>query len=253
MPNGLRVRGLGELHGKRSRRQRLALFVGAAAVFAAVNGPAFGQVTCAPSYNTTVSNFGCQVSAAGASLTLINPANYSGWVIFNGVNTSMTINSGAFFSNSAGPAGNTTFFAGIVANSSSWSLTNNGSITSGNPTNWDLIGLRATGTFTINNTGSIQNSASDSTANAIETGTSTAITANLNLTNSGTISGALGAAINLLAAGTVTITNNSGGTISSQARAIDASGAASPPTMTLRNAGTISTSAGATSAAVVMG
>jgi len=163
-------------------------------------------------FSTTSS---CTISNSGSGVTINSPATFSGWMNFTGFNTNLRINSGASFFSNPNVFGNPSF-SGVTAHGGSWSLVNAGSIT-GNSSNWDLVGIRDPGTFSITNTGVIRNTSSDSSGSAIESDDSRAI---LTIDNSGTISAVPADAINLF--GATTITNQSAGLIqSSQAVAID--------------------------------
>ncbi|MGJ7510742.1 autotransporter outer membrane beta-barrel domain-containing protein [Variovorax sp. GT1P44] len=193
---------------------------------------AFAQ--CSASGGTIGSSVsdGCTVSTPGSTLSILSPATFTGWTIFSGANTSLVINSGAEFNGDQAPAGNTTSsFVAVTADG--WSLTNNGSLANASATGYDLVGLRAAGSYSITNNGTISAGSTSAGSNAIE-----AVTAGitLHLVNTGTINDDASAAINVTGGGATTIDNQSTGLISAFGRAITAAG-----DLNLTNRGTIQT------------
>ena len=143
---------------QRARRSRLSLAVASIVLSPTLLSQAFAQCTTSGGTISTNTSAGCTVSTAGSTLSILNPATYTGWVNFSGANTTMVVNSGASFSGSNSPAGISNF-AVIVASGGNWTLQNNGSMQVAVLGGYDLIGIRGAGNYTILNTGSISNTA----------------------------------------------------------------------------------------------
>src|SRR5882672_108644 len=229
------------------------------------------QCTASGGTISTPETAACTISTAGSTVTVASPATFTGWMNFTGNNTSLTVNPGASIIGSAAP-GPQNLVIGVSSPASVWSMINDGNVQVGaNVFGMDAVAFNSAGTYTIANTGILENTISGNAgANAIETRVNGT---NLTVTNSGTISTSTGATFSLTGTGgPVTITNQATGVIQSTSnRAVESNATLtitnsgvirtlandlavnSTGLTTVRNAGAISAAGGAAQAAMVFG